>query len=150
AVALNEVDGTATGLDGTTYSTAGTTEYVPGGLSFSNLQVAGGNARLGYHASEVRNATRGLDFEVSSGTLFGSMLYTSGGAANNGVSTLLFTTLSSHNDNVARLDIAANEYDSPSGAQNFAGVRTFGQSTKATGTQMAGDQSETYLILFQV
>jgi hypothetical protein len=151
-LALGAVDGSALGLDGTTYSTAGTVKYLAAGLSFGDLSVGGGTARIEYHSSEARNATRGLDLSVSSGTLYGSYLYRNYGAANNGVSALLLTSSASHGDTLAKLDIAGNEYDGTSAAAaNYAGVRAAGGgAAKATGTQMDGTGTSVYLILFEV
>lgn len=156
-VLLSGVSGTALGLDGSTYSTGsaatlgapGSVNYYDDGLDFSNLSVTGGRAHIIYDTT-IRNATRGLDASLSSGTLYGSFLYVCGGGTNNGISDLLFGA-SNATDNTGKIVVAANEYDgsSTSDGPNYMGARISGTGVKATGTQMAEDGT-TYLVLFQL
>jgi hypothetical protein len=144
-IALNTVNGTALGLDGTTYAASDSSvTYEPTGLSFSNLQTSAGAARLPY-LNGHRNSTRGLDAAASSGTVYGSYLYKNYGAVAGGISTLLFTPGAGDTDNTAALSVSGND-----GGNEIGGVRMFGTKTQMSGTAMDGTGAATYLVLFQI
>lgn len=143
-VALNTLSGSALGLDGTSYTGAANVVYQSEGLAFGSLLTTGGNANLPYNGA-VFYVTRGLDFSLTSGTLYGSYLFRAyddaGGDA--GISPVMFG--SSQSDNTSELAVAGNT----SGTGGIsAGLKTYGQSAIATGASQT--VNSTYLVLFQV
>lgn len=144
-VALSTVSGSALGLDGTAYSGGGTNvQYQSAGFTFGSLQVAGGNASLTYNAS-VFNSNRGLDFSLTSGTLYGSYLLRAADlGTNTGFDAVMFGA--NANDNQVELAVAGNT--AAAGVSMVSGVKTYGTAAISSGATM--NINTTYMVLFQV
>jgi hypothetical protein len=141
---LNAVSGAALGLDGSGYTGADNVQYQSAGLTFGSLVTSGGKANLGYNGSAFY-ATRGLDFSLTTGTLYGSYLFRAydDAGGDGGISPVMFG--SSVNDNTSELAVAGNT----AGTGGIsAGLKTYGNSVIASGISQA--VNSTYLVLFQV
>jgi hypothetical protein len=141
---LINMSGSALGLDGTSYSGDDRVDYDPAGLTFGSLQTSGGHASLGYNASAF-NASRGLNFNITSGTLYGSFLFQAydDAGGDGGISPIMFGSTTS--DNTSELALAGN---TASGGGVHAGLKIYGNQTVAAGSSLTIDT--TYLVLFQV
>lgn len=146
-VALNTLSGSALGLDGSAYAGSGTVQYQSSGLTFGDLETDGGRANLPYNSGAFE-AHRGIDFTLTSGTMFGSYLFQAyddaGGTS--GISPVMWGATVS--DNTVELAVAGNT----GGAGVLAGVKSYSTSTGgtaiATGSTMTANT--TYLVLFEV
>lgn len=142
-VLLSAVSGAALGLDGSTYSAeVSSPNYAATGLTFGSLQVSGGKAQLNYYATNARGATRGLNFSLSSGTMYGSFIYhnTDNSLGNTG----LLLGSGGFSNNTAELDVVGNTMN------EFTSIRTFG-STTATPSGIAYTiPNDPVLVLFEV
>jgi hypothetical protein len=146
---------TEIGLQGTwtNNGTAGTTvDYLPGGLSFSDLAVTGGMAQMNaIAASGDRTAAVGRQMNVlaQNGTLWGSYLFRKvTDVATRSVGALLQGNTANMSDNTAYFSLAHNEFN-----QNVGGVRISaangGNTAVATGG-VVPSLDTTYLFVFRL
>jgi hypothetical protein len=147
---------TELGLQGTWVNNGGagtTTQYMPSGLTFSDLLVSGGLAQINAIGAGTGDRTAGaarqIAVDAQTGTLWGSYLFNPiSDAAARSVSSLLHGNAANITDNTAYFSLANNEFNVGVGGVRISNSAGGGAAAATGGVTLT--LNTTYLYLFKL